>query len=79
MIVTIPTKSNHMGNPNNRVSLRIPNTCPICGGKRGIPYKDYSFDGNRSIEVDRWINPCGHIDTYASIRNQFYHQLKATV
>ena len=45
--------------------VEIKDTCPICGGKRGTPY-NYAFcEDGEWFNVDRWENPCGHIDSYA--------------
>ncbi|MFI0827191.1 hypothetical protein ACH4Q7_22360 [Streptomyces roseolus] len=41
--------------------------CPTCGGPRGeaTPYR-FCEDGEY-LTVDRWENPCGHIDMYAAV------------
>lgn len=67
MIVTIPAIPEHEGYEGNLVTLKISDKCPICGGLRGKPEKVRSYDGSRILICDGWINPCGHIDTYANV------------
>lgn len=45
-------------------NIRISDNCPKCGKPRGKT-KPYRFceDGEWFI-VDKWENPCGHIDNY---------------
>lgn len=68
MIVTIPSSQEHSG--YGLVTLEISDNCPICNGPRGKVFGTHSFDGSRRLNVDGWNNPCGHIDTYAAIRNE---------
>lgn len=68
MIVTIPSCEEHAG--IHISSYKISNLCPICGSKRGNPFGTHSFDGSRRMNVDGWKNPCGHIDSYSSVRKE---------
>lgn len=68
MIVEIPACAPHEGLYTVRVE--IADTCPVCGGPRGTPYRTISFDGSRRLECDGWKNPCGHIDLYADVRKE---------
>ncbi|UQA95731.1 hypothetical protein [Streptomyces halobius] len=48
-------------------TVMIAAVCPVCGGPRGeaVPYR-FCEDGEW-YSVDRWSNPCGHVDTYAAV------------
>lgn len=72
MIVTIPRIQEHAGYPGNVVTVEILDYCPECGVKRGEPFKTQSYDGSRRLCVDGWINPCGHIDSYSSVREEAF-------
>lgn len=74
MTVTIPRIPEHEGYPGNLVTIEIKDTCPKCGGKRGEPYKGFSYDGSRRLIVDCWKNECGHIDTYREVMQEFYNR-----
>jgi len=48
-------------------TIEIADNCPICGEIRGKPYGyNFSEDGE-SFFVNRWDNPCGHIDYYKNV------------
>lgn len=68
MIVTIPSSAQHNG--QGLVSLEISDSCPVCNGPRGKLFGTHSFDGSRRLNVDGWNNSCGHVDTYAAIREE---------
>lgn len=70
MIVTIPAKAEHEGYFGNLVTLEISDLCPVCNKPRGKVFGTHSFDGSRRLNVDGWINPCGHIDHYANVRKE---------
>ena len=65
MTVTIPSTLEHNGFYSSTV--KILETCPICGERRGDTYKGISYDGSRRLLVDQWDNPCGHIDKYTDV------------
>lgn len=67
MIVTIPKFSEHAGYAGNLISLEISDFCPICGKPRGKIYGTHSYDGSLRLNVDGWINDCGHVDKYSDI------------
>lgn len=47
--------------------VRVGDRCPICGGPRGEP-APYSFwEDGEAVVVDRWDNPCGHVDKYEDL------------
>lgn len=58
------------GSGPSRVVLRtveISDTCPRCGRPRGeVRWERYCEDGEW-YSVNRWQNPCGHSDSYASV------------
>lgn len=66
MIVEIPTCKQHGG--ILRDIYQISDYCPVCGSPRGKPFRTLSYDGSNSMEVDGWINACGHVDTYSAVR-----------
>ena len=67
--VTIPAGPMHEG--YYRLTVTLPWTCPTCGGPRGEPFDGHSYDGSRSLRVSCWINPCGHVDYYSDVRNEW--------
>jgi hypothetical protein len=71
MKVTIPSRADHEGFPGNTITAEISDFCPVCGGKRGEVFETISYDGSRRLYgVSGWQNPCGHIDTYAKVREE---------
>ena len=36
----------------------------------GKLFRIISWDGSRRVECDGWINPCGHIDHYSTVRRE---------
>ena len=49
------------------VTVEIDDKCPICGGPRGEPYNHRFYECGDWYSVDRWDNPCGHIDKYRDV------------
>ncbi|MFE7954443.1 hypothetical protein [Streptomyces sp. NPDC057413] len=50
-------------------TVTVPATCPQCGGPRGADTVNawrFCEDGEW-YTVDRWTNPCGHVDMYAAV------------
>lgn len=72
MIVTIPKIVEHAGHDCNLMTIEISDYCPVCGGKRGEPFQTRSYDGSRIVIVSGWTNPCGHVDKYSAVRDEFY-------
>lgn len=66
--VVIPRVREHGGFAS--VTVRLKWCCPKCGGPRGTPFGGLSYDGSRRLAVDQWVNPCGHIDSYADVRKE---------
>ena len=64
--VRIPGSTDHDGHHLITVTLRW--VCPVCGGPRGPVIATLSYDGSRRLACDGWSNPCGHIDTYTTVR-----------
>lgn len=69
MKVTIPSRANHNG--LSAMTIEIPDTCPKCGGLRGEVFDTISYDGSRRLAVSGWLNPCGHIDGYSAVREEY--------
>ena len=70
--VVIPGRVEHDGIYSMVVTLKW--VCPVCGGPRGEPYQGWSYDGSRRLAVHQWDNPCGHIDKYSAVRDEFSKQ-----
>jgi len=68
--VVIPRMAEHGGYPGNAVTVRLRWVCPICGQKRGEPFTYLSYDGSRRLPASSWVNPCGHTDHYAAVREE---------
>jgi hypothetical protein len=64
--IQIPANTQHEGFYSLKVS--VPWYCIFCGTERGEPTHQLSYDGSRRMTVTGWTNPCGHIETYESIR-----------
>lgn len=68
MHVTIMYRSNYDGGDGwtyHPARVEIADACPVCGGQRGTP-RPYRFcEDGEWLVVDRWDNPCGHVDSYA--------------
>lgn len=48
-------------------TITISDSCPVCGGLRGTPRNLNQCDDGAYYSVDVWDNPCGHLDSYASV------------
>ncbi len=46
------------------MTVEISDKCLKCGGLRGKPYPYRFCEDGQWFTVDRWDNPCGHIDLY---------------
>lgn len=70
MTVTVP--DNRPDTEAAVVTLTIRDTCPECGGPRGVPQKtvETSKKTGQEIEVDWWRNPCGHKDYYEYVLDE---------
>lgn len=78
MIVTIPGRRVHEGLSMNLITIEISDTCPVCADPRGEIFETHSFDGSRRLNCDGWKNPCGHVDTYAAVREEYKNALERT-
>lgn len=67
--VTIPDREAHDG--FHKMTIPLPWVCPECGGPRGDIYQTVSYDGSRRLDCDGWMNPCGHIDKYYMVREEW--------
>jgi hypothetical protein len=71
MIVEIPRIKEHAGYYGHLVTVEISDTCPKCGGERGVErWKGFSYDGSRRLVVDCCKNSCEHIDLYCDVMNE---------
>ena len=77
MKVTIPKIKQHGGYPGNTITIGISDKCPVCGGKRGAPFGNLSYDGSRRLHVDSWHNKCGHTDRYSDVVREYWAATKA--
>ncbi len=64
--VVIPAREEHDGMLS--LTVVLPWQCMHCGGPRGKPVKGISYDGSRRLQVDTWVNPCGHVEKYGAVR-----------
>lgn len=64
--ITIPACEEHGG--FHSLTVVVPWHCVYCGAERGEPVQILSYDGSRRLSVTGWKNPCGHVETYAEIR-----------
>ncbi len=48
-------------------TVEIADTCPACGGPRGSIYGHNFWEDDQSFFVNRWDNPCGHVDHYPTV------------
>jgi uncharacterized protein (DUF983 family) len=67
MTVKVPTAITNMRGFRKVVAIDISNRCPVCGGPRGRVFPALAYDGSIRMEVDRFDNPCGHIDKYENL------------
>ena len=66
--VTIPASAEHEG--RRRIQVTLAWVCPRCTGPRGQVVRAISYDGSQRLECDGWTNPCGHVDSYESVRRE---------
>lgn len=67
MKVTVMYRNNWFGGDGwiaYPIQIEIADTCPVCGGKRGTPYWHRFHEDGQWIDVQKWDNPCGHVDSY---------------
>jgi len=48
-------------------TVTISDLCQVCGGPRGVPQSSWECDDGDYFSVDRWVNPCGHLDMYRAV------------
>ncbi len=79
MRVTIMYRNNFDGGDgwtSYPITVQIADNCPQCGEKRGTPYNYHFCEDDEWFSVDKWDNPCGHLDTYRKVLQE-YRQLAA--
>ena len=61
------TGRSHVGVTIRTVTISA--ICPVCGGPRGVDtVRNHNFhEDGEWLSVDRWQNPCGHVDNYADV------------
>lgn len=67
MEVTVMYRNNWFGGDGwtyYPMQIKIADTCPVCGSKRGKPYWHRFCEDGEWFSVNSWKNPCGHIDYY---------------
>ncbi len=64
--IIIPACSEHEG--YFVIRTKVPWYCIFCGAERGEPFEAFSYDGSRRLNVSAWKNPCGHLETYSTVR-----------
>ena len=68
LTVHIPGSDQHDG--HHLTTVTVPWICPVCAGPRGPVVRTTSYDGSRQLGCDGWTNPCGHVDLYATVRQE---------
>ncbi len=48
-------------------TVEISTACPTCGERRGKPFNHNFHEDGGWYSVDRWNNPCGHVDMYSAV------------
>lgn len=80
MIVTVMYRNNWFGGDGwtyHPVTVRIEDTCPVCGGPRGeVVPRSFCEDGEWYV-LDTWVNPCGHMDMYKDVLIEAAEKLEA--
>lgn len=66
-MIRIPACEQHQG--LFAIERSVPWFCIYCGAERGEHQQGLSFDGSRRLSVSIWDNPCGHVESYASLRS----------
>ena len=66
--VHIPSCDNHEG--VYAIDVRLRWRCPVCGKPRGKITRGRSYDGSLCLDVDTWVNSCGHVDKYVDVRRE---------
>ena len=66
--VVIPVCHAHKGKHSVLVTLQW--RCPACGGPRGEIRQGCSLDGAKTLPVNDWENPCGHLDVFYALREE---------
>lgn len=49
------------------VTGEIADTCPRCGGPRGVVRGLNGYEDGEHYHVNIWLNPCGHTDSYFAV------------
>lgn len=52
------------------LTIEISDLCPVCRCKRGIPYPYRFCEDGEWFTVDKWDNPCTHIDKYCDVYDE---------
>lgn len=68
-IVRVPDSHANWGRSGDPVvvrTLRISTFCR-CGAERGTPQNSNEYTDGQHYSVDKWDNPCGHLDAYDTL------------
>ncbi|QKW07012.1 hypothetical protein HUT18_11955 [Streptomyces sp. NA04227] len=57
-------------------SIVLSAECPRCGGPRGSAVPQRFHEDGDWYTVDKWDNPCGHVDTYTSVLAEYLRDRK---
>jgi len=66
MKVKVPVR-NSAGYLTSSKLVAVRKVCPVCGGPRGEARPYLMTEDGWNMSVDRWDNPCGHVDKYADV------------
>lgn len=70
MTVTVMYRNNWFGGDGWTYyphTVTISARCPVCGARRGDPYPYRFCEDGAWLTVQKWENPCGHLDTYHAV------------
>jgi hypothetical protein len=73
--ITIPEREEHGG--VHSMTILVDWVCLKCGAERGKPFTTVSWDGSRQLNVTGWKNPCGHIEKYSTVRENYLASQKS--
>lgn len=68
MNVRVLDRGSHVNSVTAVRTVTIPATCPTCDGPRGQELVELrTYVHGTAMVYDQWVNPCGHVDSYAAV------------
>ena len=75
--VYIPRIEQHEGRQYNFFKIKVLWECTVCGRPRGELHQGKHYDGSQWEVCDTWKNPCGHIESYRTVRSHALNLVRA--